>query len=188
MSFEKIALAIPEIFELRSTVFADARGTFVKSFAKSVFDMLGVEFAILEQFYSKSKKGTIRGFHFQVPPKDQTKIVTCLDGEVLDVIVDIRTGSHTYGKLINVKLTSKLANCVVIPSGFAHGFQALTDDALMLYNVSTEHDPVCDKGLRYDSVGFQWPISNPTVSDRDQSHPKFSDYKSPFEYKSGLKS
>jgi dTDP-4-dehydrorhamnose 3,5-epimerase len=124
-----------------------------------------------EIFYSVSAKGVVRGMHFQRPPDDHTKAVHCITGAAIDVVVDVRPGSPTEGAHAVVELTAEGAVSVVIPPGCAHGFQALADDTVMLYLVSTVHSPGTDGGIRFDSFGFEWPLEPVGVSERDRALP-----------------
>ena len=118
--------------------------------------------------------------HFQVPPAHHAKIVTCLSGVVLDVILDLRKSSPTFGLVESLELSESNRHFLFIPSGFAHGFLSLTEDSVVHYLTGAEHSPKHDKGIRWNSFGFKWPVSNPVVSDRDSELPLFSDFESPF--------
>jgi dTDP-4-dehydrorhamnose 3,5-epimerase/CDP-3, 6-dideoxy-D-glycero-D-glycero-4-hexulose-5-epimerase len=159
--------------------FTDLRGEFVKTYARSAFDAGGVDFDFREEFYSRSKKGVIRGMHFQLPPHHHSKVVFCPGGTVLDVLLDLRTGEG-YGRSVGIVLSAANPSALIIPPGIAHGFLALDDDSLMVYKTSTEHAPSHDVGLRWDGFGFDWGCAAPIVSDRDRGHPAFADFRSPF--------
>ena len=133
-----------------------------------------------EEFYSVSRRGVIRGLHFQTPPAAHAKLVTCLAGEVIDVAVDLRCGSPTEGKVCSVTLDEQNGLILYLPSGIAHGFQSLSEASTMLYKVTSAHAPKSDAGIAFDSVDFDWPVADPTVSDRDRGHPALADYVSPF--------
>ena len=169
-------------FELRPIVRGDQRGKFVKTFNRSLFSSNGLELGFDEQFYSSSKKGIIRGLHFQIPPAHNDKIVFCPAGKVYDVVVDLRIGSPTYGEHVAVELDALIGNALFIPKGFAHGFQALEDQSIVVYNVSSEYSPENDTGIMFDSLNISWPISQFDTSDRDKTFQKFQDFKSPFRY------
>lgn len=157
----------------------DQRGAFVKTYHEGLFKTLGVTMEIREEFFSVSRKDVLRGMHFQLPPHDHDKLVYCTAGAVLDVLLDLRRGAG-YGRVASVELSADNAHIVYIPKGIAHGFLALSDDALMLYKTSTVHAPDADAGIRWDSFGFDWPPGNPVISARDQQHPMFADFDSPF--------
>lgn len=167
-------------FILEPIIHNDERGEFTKIYNKSLFMEAGISDSIKEQFYTYSKKNVIRGMHFQVPPHDHSKLVTCFSGEIMDVVVDLRKGSKTYGKYDSFRLSKKNGHIVYIPSGMAHGFLSLTDNCGVLYNTSEEYSPSHDKGIHWDSFGFRWPVNKPTVSDRDNNHPILSGFDSPF--------
>jgi dTDP-4-dehydrorhamnose 3,5-epimerase len=126
-----------------------------------------------EIYYSTSRRGVVRGMHLQLPPHDHHKAVHCLVGGALDVIVDLRAESPTFGKHTTIELDGDRPELVVVPPGCGHGFQALTDDTVMLYLVSSVHEPTADTGVRWDSFGCRWPIATPTVSERDRGLPTF---------------
>ena len=157
----------------------DLRGSFVKTYARSVFESAGVDFDFREEFYSFSHKDVVRGMHFQRPPHDHAKLVFCPAGAVLDVLVDLRRGAG-FGRVASVVLSADEPAILVIPSGIAHGFKALRDDSLMVYKTSTEHAPSHDAGIRWDSFGFDWGVAAPVVSTRDAGHPALADFASPF--------
>jgi dTDP-4-dehydrorhamnose 3,5-epimerase len=172
--------AIPGCLELLPEVKPDARGRFFKTFHSDVFASHGLETKFLEEYFSWSKAGVIRGMHFQTPPHEHTKIVSCLIGSVMDVVVDLRKGSPTFGKAIQLILSAKQANMLYIPSGLAHGFGVLEGEALMHYKVSNLYAPQHDAGIRWDSLGIAWGIKNPIMSERDQSLERLETFQSPF--------
>jgi len=159
--------------------FEDARGGFVKTFARGAFEAAGVDFDFREEFYSFSRKDVVRGMHFQLPPHDHVKLVYCPAGAVLDVLVDLRRGPG-QGRVASVVLSGDDPAVLVIPRGVGHGFKALRDDSLMVYKTSTEHAPSHDAGVRWDSIGFDWGVEAPIVSARDAAHPSLADFASPF--------
>ncbi len=161
-------------------VVEDDRGMFAKTFQTSGFDGLGLNAGRREVYYSRSHRGVIRGMHYQQPPSDHDKLVVCVRGKVLDVAVDLRTDSPTFGQHCAVELDDQSWEMLYLPSGFAHGFASLTDDSVMAYSVSTEYDPERDTGVRWDSVGVAWPFDSPIVSARDAALPALADFDSPF--------
>jgi len=122
----------------------------------------------------------VRGMHFQRPPFEHSKLVYVINGSILDVVLDIRKGSKTYGKFFSIELNENENTSLYIPVGFAHGFKALEDNTLMLYNVSGVYNRECDQGIKWDSIGFNWNISNPVLSDRDRTFIPLSDFETPF--------
>ncbi len=169
-------------FELQPRVFEDARGRFVKVFHEQAFAAQGLETGFAEEYYSVSHKNVVRGMHFQVPPMDHVKMVYCVEGEVLDAVVDLRVGSPTYGHFELFELSSSKANSIYIPKGMAHGFCALSEHSIMVYKVGAVHSPEYDAGVLWDSVGISWPVKKAILSVRDKSFPRFDDFLSPFRY------
>lgn len=170
---------LPDCFLLQPNRFVDSRGSFVKTYHEGLFQALGVNLDIREEFYSVSHKNVIRGMHFQLPPHEHDKLVYCTHGAVMDVLLDLRKGPG-YGNVASTELSGENAHLVFIPKGIAHGFLALTDEALMLYKTSTVHAPEADCGIRWDSFGFDWEMAEPIISTRDQQHSVFADFVSPF--------
>lgn len=154
----------------------DERGFFHKVYQKSYFDKYLKGFTIAEGYITRSKKGVLRGMHFQVPPSDHSKVVICLEGEVHDVFLDLRRG-HTYGQHDAVTLSHNNVNAIFLPAGIAHGFLTLSEEAALLYLVSTEHDPQNDMGIMWNSFGYRWPNENPVTSERDEKHMDFDQFK-----------
>lgn len=177
---ELIPVSLAGCFEVRPFFAQDERGTFVKTFHAARFADLGLPTEWHEEYYSSSHKGVIRGMHFQTPPHDHEKLVYCLQGRVLDVVVDLRTDSLTFGEHLAVELDAARGHGLIIPKGMAHGFLALTADALMAYKVTSVYSPVNDSGIRWDSFGLNWGIAQPIVSARDRAHPRLADFLSPF--------
>jgi dTDP-4-dehydrorhamnose 3,5-epimerase len=159
----------------------DRRGTFVKVFQGSAFAGAGLPFAVAEVFVSRSHRGVIRGLHYQAPPADVAKVVVCLDGEVLDAVVDLRVDSPTYRQHCVLELSATRANAVYVPQGCAHGFLVTSDDALVAYLQSGEYDPVREGGVLWSSAGIDWGETSPVLSDRDATFPALDEFVSPFE-------
>lgn len=174
---------LPGVIIIEPQVFSDARGSFIKPFHKQTFKELGFEHDFQENFYSLSKKNVIRGMHFQTPPQDHAKLIYVPRGEILDVIVDLRNGSPTYGQHASVILSAENHKMVYIPKGCAHGFLSLQDDSCTTYLQSTMRSAEHEGGIRYDSFGFDWGVSNPITSERDTQFPTLAEFKSPFVYK-----
>lgn len=167
-------------YTLQPRVFQDLRGSFVKSLVASEFEARGLRTDFVEQYHSTSRAGVIRGMHFQVPPLDHAKLVYCASGAVNDVLLDLRYGSPTFGQSCAVALSCESGAAVYLPSGIAHGFIAVREPALMVYNVTAEYSSTHDTGIRWDSFGFDWGISSPIVSDRDRGLPTFASFTTPF--------
>ena len=166
---------IPGLFIVNNPFFEDARGSFVKTFHTEAFITYGIDLTIRETYYSISNKDVVRGMHFQKPPFDHDKLVYACKGQVLDVVLDIRPSSPTFGKYFSIHLKGA-SDGLFIPKGCAHGFVSLQDDSIMVYNVSTVYNPTADKGILWNSFGFEWPVTDPIMSARDQSFPSFKDH------------
>lgn len=160
--------------------FCDERGVFHKFFSKDEFRGLGLEADFCEAYYSVNNKSVIRGMHFQIPPANHTKLVYVTTGKILDVCLDIRADSATYGKFFSIELSASEPRALYIPSGFAHGFKALEDNTCVHYLQTTCYEASCDMGLAYDSFGFDWGEGEAIISNRDKEHIKLKDFISPF--------
>lgn len=182
--FELNRTAILGCYEIQTRILQDNRGRFVKVFHEHAYIKLGLETSFAEEYYSCSHRGVIRGMHFQTPPTDHMKMVYCVQGEVFDVVLDLRVGSPTYGNIATFKLSAEKGNCIYIPSGLAHGFCTISDMATMIYKVSSVYSPANDSGLLWSSIGADWPIKDPIVSSRDAEFQMLIDFKSPFVYHS----
>lgn len=167
-------------FLIHSEIYEDERGSFNKLYHDEFFAQQGIKIAIKEQFYTISAKNVLRGMHFQLPPYDHDKLVTCLTGKVLDLVLDLRTTSKTYKQFDVFNLEQGDGNTLYIPFGIAHGFFSLENNSGMFYNTSTIHSPKSDCGIHLNSFGFSWPCDSPIVSERDQKHPALDQFKSPF--------
>lgn len=170
---------LPGTWLHRLNRFSDARGSFVKTYARTALRAAGVDFDFAEEFYSTSHKGVVRGMHFQLPPHDHVKLVYCAVGAVQDVLLDLRRGPG-YGRTAAVELREETPALLEIPRGVAHGFRCLVDGSLMVYKTSSEHAPSHDAGIRWDSFGFDWGLAEVTLSERDARHPMLAQFSSPF--------
>lgn len=157
----------------------DVRGEFCKIYNKDVFKELGLNFNIYEEFFTTSRAGVIRGMHFTLPPIAQDKLVFCVKGAVIDVMLDLRTGSN-YGKFVSVSLESRKGEFLLIPKGVAHGFKCVESDSIVLYMTNSNYDSSLDSGIHYDSFGFDWNIKSAIVSERDLNLVNFKDFVTPF--------
>ncbi|WP_417327700.1 dTDP-4-dehydrorhamnose 3,5-epimerase family protein [Halarcobacter sp.] len=170
-----------KIFEPR--IFEDIRGKFIKTFNNDFFQEHNLNISIKETYYSISHKDVIRGMHFQTPPYDHIKIVYVPFGKILDVVLDLRKGSPTFGKSFSIELSSENGKILIIPKGLAHGFKSLEDSSNVTYMQTTIYAPNNDEGIRYDSFGFDWQCGSPKISDRDMSFNSLEEYESNFFYK-----
>lgn len=174
---------LPGILVLEPKLFRDDRGYFTELSTQRWLAEVGITDAFVQDNLSWSRQGVVRGLHFQVPPHAQAKLVTVISGKVLDVAVDIRSHSPTYGQVFSIELSADLHRMVYIPAGFAHGFSVLSPEgAHFLYKCSTFYHKDSEQGLRYDdpSLGIDWQVEHPIVSPRDLEHPLLSQYTSPF--------
>lgn len=173
---------IPGCYEVHFPVHLDHRGLFAKSYHHSTFATEGLESGFVETFYTVSGENVLRGMHIQLPPADHSKLVYCVVGSVMDVILDVRRGSATFGCYAIIELGAERHNGVYLPRGIAHGFYVRQAPAVMVYHVTSEHVPHLDAGITWDSFGAPWPVRSPLVSERDASLPPFCDFDSPFQY------
>lgn len=175
---EKIA----GLISIQPKVFGDERGFFLESYNFSRYKEIIGEVTFVQDNISKSSKGVLRGLHFQKPPFDQGKLVSVLQGSVLDVAVDIRKDSPTYGQHVSVILDSKLKNQFWIPAGFAHGFCALEDDTVFTYKCTNVYSPESEGCLLWNDtdLDINWNISEPIVSEKDKNGVAFCNFVSPF--------
>jgi len=175
---------IPGCLEIIPRMLLDKRGCFVKTFHRDFFADHGLETEFAEKYYSVSEHGVLRGLHFQIPPQSHTKLVYCVSGKVLDVVLDLRIGSPTYGKWQTFNLNAETPSMIYIPAGLAHGFYVTGDHAVMEYLATTIHSPAHDSGILWNSARIPWPDENPVISERDAKFPPLSDFQSPFSYQS----
>ncbi|XZF14483.1 dTDP-4-dehydrorhamnose 3,5-epimerase [Chitinophagaceae bacterium MMS25-I14] len=175
---------LPGAYLLELPAFTDDRGLFVKTFHDTTLKTAGIDFSLKESYFSVSKKDVIRGMHFQTPPHQHAKIVFCPQGAILDVIVDLRKGSPTYGQHFAQELSAENHLAFYIPEGFAHGFKALEDNSVTYYLVSSEYSQPHDTGIRYDSIGIDWNVTDPILSARDLSFDSIEAFDSPFVFTS----
>ena len=169
------------------TVFGDNRGYFLESYNEKEFKKVIGNVSFVQDNESKSSKGVLRGLHFQKSPFAQAKLVRCIEGKVLDVVVDIRKNSKTYGQYFTTELSGDNKKQVFIPRGFAHGFLVLSELAIFAYKVDNTYEPEYDAGIRWNDpiVNIQWGLSESEVqvSEKDAQLPFFTEFDSPFKYK-----
>lgn len=181
---EVIKTAIEGAVILEPRVFSDARGYFFESFSQREFEQKVGAVTFVQDNESMSSYGVMRGLHFQRPPFTQAKLVRCVRGRVLDVAVDIRKGSPTYGKHVAVELTEDNHRQLFIPKGMAHGFAVLSETAVFQYKCDEFYHPEADGGISIldSSLGIDWqiPVSDAILSDKDLRHPNLKDFDSPF--------
>ncbi|HEY2645673.1 MAG TPA: dTDP-4-dehydrorhamnose 3,5-epimerase [Candidatus Acidoferrales bacterium] len=168
---QKISTALPEVWELQPKVFRDARGFFLETYHQQKFADLGIHDVFVQDNHSSSAKGTLRGLHFQLRHA-QAKLCRVVKGEALDVAVDVRLGSPTFGKWTSVLLSEERHNEFFVPQGFAHGFVALSDSVQFLYKCSDIYDPASEYGIIWNDpdIAIDWGIANPLVSEKDSKY------------------
>ena len=184
---EFIPQSIPDVWVFEPKVHGDERGYFVETFRKDEFeDALGYKVNFTQDNESKSSKGVLRGLHFQLAPHAQSKLVRVFEGAVLDVAVDIRKGSPSFGQHVAVELSDDNKKQMFIPRGFAHGFVVLTDTATFAYKVDNYYSPECDRGLAFDdidlNIDWQLPKQQLLLSDKDTQQPSLSELIDCFDY------
>ena len=183
---EVIKTAIDGLFIIEPRIFEDSRGYFFESFSQREFDEKVGKITFVQDNESKSCYGVMRGLHFQRPPFTQTKLVRCVKGAVLDVAVDIRKGSPTYGQHVAVELTENNHRQFFISKGFAHGFAVLSEAAVFQYKCDEFYHPEADGGISIldDSLGIDWriPTDKAILSEKDTRHPLLKDFDSPFAF------
>jgi len=163
---------IEGVYEIENKFFEDDRGQFIKTFNSDFFEAEGLESNFQESFFSVSKKNVIRGMHFQKPPHDHAKLVYVVSGKILDVALDVRKGSPTFGQYYVTTLSDENAKSLYMARGFAHGFLTLSSSATVVYMTGSVYSPEADSGIRWDGFGFDWPLKQPIISNRDQAFEK----------------
>ena len=182
-----ISQTIPDVFVIEPKVHGDHRGYFVETFRQDKFEeALGYKVNFVQDNESKSSKGVLRGLHFQLAPHAQSKLVRVIDSSVLDVAVDIRTGSPTFGHYVSVELSGENKKQMFIPRGFAHGFVVLTETATFAYKVDNYYSPECDRGLAFDDelLNIDWllPTDKLLLSEKDSKQPSLTNLEDCFDY------
>jgi len=175
-----IRTEISDVVIVEPTVHGDERGYFVETFRKDLFEeFLGFEVAFCQDNESKSGKGVLRGLHYQLPPAAQSKLVRVIKGRVLDVAVDIREGSPTFGRHVAVELSGENKRQLFVPRGFAHAFVVLEDETIFAYKVDNYYSPENDRGIAFDDprIGIEWPFPAEALklSEKDRKQPKLSE-------------
>jgi dTDP-4-dehydrorhamnose 3,5-epimerase len=177
MPFTFHSTQLPGVVIVEPKVFADDRGFFIETYKRSDFAAGGIDVDFVQENHSKSVRGTLRGLHFQRAPKAQAKLVRAIEGEVFDVVVDIRKGSPTFGRWEAVELSAENRRSVYVPAGYAHGFCVTSAEAQVVYKTSAEYAPELEGGVRWDdpALAIPWPIAAPILSPRDGRWPTLAD-------------
>ena len=178
MPFQFTPQVIPEVILVEARAFPDERGFFMETFKQSEFARGGIRRNFVQDNFSFSRKGIVRGLHYQLNPAAQGKLVACLQGEIYDVAVDIRRGSPTYGKWVGVVLSAENRRMLWVPEGFAHGFQALSEGTMVWYKVTSEYSPAAERGIRWDdpALSIDWPLRDEALlSPKDRVLPTLAE-------------
>lgn len=177
-----ISTPISGLLVIEPKVFKDHRGYFYESYNATAFKEAGIDAVFVQDNQSLSQKGILRGLHFQAPPHAQGKLVRVIKGAVLDVVVDIRKTSPTYGQHYSIELTEENFKMFWIPEGFAHGFLTLKDDTIFSYKCTDVYNKASEGGLLWNDpdLNINWGITNPVLSEKDTQNPVLKDFKSPF--------
>jgi dTDP-4-dehydrorhamnose 3,5-epimerase len=176
MSFRRVETRLDGLVLIEPAVYPDSRGFFLETFRFDQYTELGIETEFVQDNHSRSQRGSIRAFHFQLEP-GQAKLVRAARGAIHDVAIDLRRESPTYGQHEAFELTDTNHRQLFVPVGFAHGFCVLSDVADVTYKVSSYYDSATERGIAFDDpdLGVEWPVSDPIVSDRDRSNPRLSE-------------
>ena len=178
--------SIPDVVLIEPTVHGDNRGYFIETFRQDLFEVaVGYQVGFIQDNESKSTKGVLRGLHYQLSPCAQAKLVRVIEGSVLDVAVDIRKSSSTFGQYVTAELTAENKHQLFVPHGFAHGFVVLSDSATFAYKVDNYYAPEHDRGIAFDdkdlAIDWQLPLEILQLSDKDKTHPTLANAKDLFE-------
>ncbi len=185
MPFRFTETRFTEVKIIEPAMFPDERGFFMETYKRSALAAHGITDLFVQANQSRSSKDTLRGLHYQKEPKSQGKLVRTLNGEVFDVIVDIRKGSSTYGAWLGISLSSTNHRMLYVPAGFAHGFCVLSEQADIQYMVTEEYAPECEAGIAWNDrdLAIDWPVAEPKLSVRDKNWPSLRAADNNFEYR-----
>jgi len=177
-------LSIPGIILIEPKKYEDDRGFFMETYKYSDFARMGIKEHFVQDNYSRSTTGVLRGLHYQKNPNAQGKLVQCAKGRIFDVAVDIRKGSPTFRQWASAELAEENKMMLYVPSGFAHGFVVLSESADVIYKCTMEYAPQDDRGIIWDDpdLGIVWPVKDPILSEKDSRHPLLKDADNNFEY------
>ena len=189
MSFTFQRLAIADVVLVETSAFADERGQFWEAYKRSAFVASGIAETFVQDNFCRSVRGVLRGLHFQKSAAAQSKLVFTLRGEVFDVAVDIRRGSPSFGRCVSVNLSEQNRRALYIPTGFAHGYCVLSEEAVVGYKTTVEYAPEFDRGSIWNdpTLKIAWPIRNPILSGKDQRLPRLAEAETDFVYSASAK-
>ena len=185
MKMDKMEERFNGLLVIEPMVIDDPRGFFMETYSRQRYREIGIEAEFVQDNHSLSlRKGTLRGMHYQLNPKAQSKLIRVVRGSVLDVAVDIRRGSPTFGKYLTLVLSAENKRQLYMPGGFAHGICSLADETEVIYKVDKYYAPEMDRSFRWDDpeIGIEWPVVDPILSERDRQAPSFADAEMNFEY------
>ncbi len=184
MPFEFQQLKLPEVLLIRSRVQRDPRGLFRETYRASEFAANGIRANFVQDNHSHSGRGVLRGLHYQMNPRAQGKLMIVIAGMIYDVAVDIRRGSPTFGQWVGQELAAEDGCMLYVPPGFAHGFCVLSENVDLIYKVTAEYAPECERGIIWNDpdIGVRWPIAPPTLSPRDLNLPRLRDAENNFQW------
>ncbi len=173
MPFEFRHLDIPDVILIQPRIFGDDRGFFLELYKHSDFVQAGIQEHLVQDNYSKSAFGVLRGLHYQKSPKTQGKLVFCLKGRIFDVAADIRKRSPYFGKWVSAELSEQNRQMLYVPPGFAHGFQVLSETAEVMYKCTDEYSPKDERGIIWNDreINVTWPLPDPILSEKDRVNP-----------------
>lgn len=172
--------SLPRVKLIKPTIYKDSRGEFLEVFRKHHFKEHGLELEFVQDNISTSRKNTIRGLHYQLAPSSQAKLVMVITGEILDVAVDLRENSETFGHHFATSLSAQNRHILLIPTGFAHGFSVLSDEATIYYKCNDYYNKELERGIRWNDpkLGIDWKVSEPVLSDKDKNLPMLDELES----------
>jgi dTDP-4-dehydrorhamnose 3,5-epimerase len=184
MPFDFKRLEIPDVVLIEPAVFEDDRGFFMETYRQKEFEKICIAQVFVQDNHSRSKKGVLRGLHYQKEPVAQGKLVRCIRGVIFDVAVDLRQGSPTFGKWIGTTLSEENRHILWIPRGFAHGYVALEDNTEVFYKTDNLYSVQHERGIIWNDpeINIRWPVSSPIVSQKDTTYPKLREMDHNFVY------
>jgi dTDP-4-dehydrorhamnose 3,5-epimerase len=180
VSFTFTPTALPEVVLVEPPFFSDERGFFMESWHAREFARVGLDVSFTQEGHSQSRRGVVRGMHYQAPPAAMGKLVRCTAGRIFDVAVDIRIGSPRFGRWVGVELGAENRRLLYVPPGFAHGFQSLSDCAEVQYKMTAFYTPSAEGAIRWNDpdLAIAWPFADPILSPRDAAAPSLREYQS----------
>lgn len=184
MGFRFEPLDLPGVVLIEAQAFEDHRGVFVETYKRSEFETHAIREVFVQDNYSHSTRGVLRGLHYQLHPRAQGKLVCVIRGEIFDVAVDVRWGSPTYGCWTGVPLSAQHRRMLYVPVGFAHGFCTLSEEADVVYKVTAEYAPELERGVLWSDpdLGVRWPVQRPILSSKDEALPLLREVEHNFRY------